>query len=510
MAQRAYRHRKETTISSLEEQVQHLRRTNEEMSNIFISLYDFALAKGLLQKEPDFGQQLQSTTERFLALAKASQEDNNPEDSHEDGVKHDEPNSGRQAKALRISPEKQQQNPPVSESTTDTWGGYVLSKENSPMEELDLDYQQNRQNRQNQGYRQTGDLQVIAKPTENTASFPFDLMDLQNYRVELPQMEEFSRNFLPQAQPPLPNSYNFNEFSFARRIHRIAEESALKLITNKDPKLSSHRQRVFGLCLLYEDEKTIEARLRRVFEKSTRETLHNWSEPFVHVGGAGTYYPLNDSDIDIGLMPKYRTGYAMGPFTPSVSRAEVVMEDGMKCNLPGFEGEFFDANDVEGYLRNRGLDIAPAADFITGDINLNELAEAASPKSSSDDSVASISSPKTPRASVENMLQTTGRDAKVANYDFPRSDIDSLNVQNVQTCLSFPLGNFEPWDSDSSPKENTNFIDPIFSTISGSHSRSATPEFSSRSRRLGGTERVTLNVNILLEGKSISIQKVVS
>ena len=507
MAQRAYRHRKETTISSLEEQVQHLRRTNEEMSNIFVSLYDFALAKGLLQREPDFGQQLQSTTERFLALAKATQEDNNPEDSHEDGVKHDEPNSGRQAEALQMSTKNQQEKPHVSEPTTDTWGGYVLSKEKSPMEELDLDYQQNQQN---QGYRQTDDLQVIAKPTENNASFPFDLMDLQNYRVELPQMEEFSRNFLPQAQPPLPNSYNFNEFSFARRIHRIAEESALKLITNNDPKFSSRRQEVFGLCLLYEDEKTIEARLRRVFEKSTRETLHNWSEPFVHVGGAGTYYPLNDSDIDIGLMPKYRTGYAMGPFTPSVSRAEEVMEDGMKCNLPGFEGEFFDANDVEGYLREQGLDIAPAADFITGDINLNELAEAASPKSRSDDSVASISSPKTPRASVENMLQDTGRDAKVANYDFPRFDIDSSNLQKVQTCLSFPLGNFEPWNSDSLVKENANFIDPVFSTISGSHSRSATPEFSSRSRRHGGTERVTLNVNILLEGESISTRNVVS
>lgn len=75
MAQRAYRHRKETTISSLEKQVQGLRGTNEEMSNTFIALYDFAVGKGLLQREPEFGQQLQSTTEKILALAKASSED---------------------------------------------------------------------------------------------------------------------------------------------------------------------------------------------------------------------------------------------------------------------------------------------------------------------------------------------------------------------------------------------------------------------------------------------------
>ena len=68
-------------ITSLEKQVQDLRGTNEEMSNIFISLYDYAISKGLLQREPEFGQQLQSTTERFLALAKSTAND---EENHDE------------------------------------------------------------------------------------------------------------------------------------------------------------------------------------------------------------------------------------------------------------------------------------------------------------------------------------------------------------------------------------------------------------------------------------------
>ncbi|ATZ46487.1 hypothetical protein BCIN_01g10720 [Botrytis cinerea B05.10] len=91
MAQRAYRHRKETTISSLEKQVQELRGTNEEMNNIFINLYDFAISRGLLQREPEFGQQLQSTTQKFLELAKQNAGDENlrHEDDSPDNIAHE-------------------------------------------------------------------------------------------------------------------------------------------------------------------------------------------------------------------------------------------------------------------------------------------------------------------------------------------------------------------------------------------------------------------------------------
>lgn len=489
MAQRAYRHRKETTISSLEKQVQDMRGTNEEMSNIFINLYDFAIAKGLLQREPEFGQQLQSATERFLALAKVTQDENH-EDSHEDGAKHDEGGSSRPAKVRRTSPKKRQEaTPPVSESTT-TWGGYTLTKDDSPVEELDMGFQQNH------GYRRSDDLQIVTRPTEDNASFPFDLMDLQTYRVEVPEIEGLPQNFFPQSQPPLPNSYNYNELSFARRIHRAATETAFKLITSNNPKMIARRQQVFGLCLLYESEEAIESRLRRLMAKSTKETLQEWRAPFPHIGGAGTYYPMDNSDASGELMPKFRTGYSMGPFSPSTSRVEELMEDDMKCNLPGFEGEFFDPNDVEGYLRGHGLDIAPAAEFVTGDINLAELGEVLSPRSSTSDSVASTVSPKTPRSSAGNIPLDPGTDVMASDFDFSRSKVELSKTQN---CLTFPLGNFSDWDNDTSTNENDDFIDPIFNTMPGQKAGTVTPELQRGNGRQGGTQRVTINVKVLLE-----------
>lgn len=478
MAQRAYRHRKETTISSLEKQVQDLKGTNEEMSNIFISLYDFAVGKGLLDREPEFGRQLQSTTERFLALAKASEDH---DESHgEAGEKQDEEGeSGRKTKGRRASPKKRQEATPPASEPANAWGGYTLSKDDSPIEEIDMGYQPDQQ------YRQ-----IITRPTEDNASFPFDLMDLQQFRVEVPQMEDYSQTFF-QSQPPLPTTHNYHELSFARRIHRGAIERAFRLITSTDESNERYRQ-VFGFCLLYESKETIEARLRRLLPSSTRDTLQEWRAPFVHVGGAGTYYPLHDSDVNGDMMPKFRTGYSMGPFSSPVSQAQEILDDDMKCNLPGFEGEFFDPNDVEGYLRGRGLDIPPAADFVTGEVDLLALTEMPSPKSHSSDTATSIHSPQTPRSPVASIILEPG---------FGKSDgtATSKSLNEMTSNLPFPLA-YNGYDT--SMKDDNQFIDPIFSSMPDESSgRAKTPEIVISDGRFGEKRTVTINVKTLLDGE---------
>ncbi|KFY05059.1 hypothetical protein V491_09209 [Pseudogymnoascus sp. VKM F-3775] len=89
LAQRAYRHRKETMISSLEKKVRDLTGVNEEMSCVFISLYDSAAKIGLLQREPEFAQKMQVCTKGCLALAKTTADaahDKNQDGGQDDGV----------------------------------------------------------------------------------------------------------------------------------------------------------------------------------------------------------------------------------------------------------------------------------------------------------------------------------------------------------------------------------------------------------------------------------------
>jgi len=446
MAQRAYRHRKETTITSLEKQVQDLRGTNEEMSNIFISLYDFAVGKGLLQREPEFGQQLQSTTERFLALAKATVNEDSHEDVHGEDGRQADSESGRRSRGSKASPKKRQNNLEEQhmEDPVNPWGGYTISKDDSQHDD-DLAMAFPQHSYESRGGRHSG-LQVITRPTEDNASFPFDLMDLQQYRVEVPSIEDYSNNFMPELQPSLPTTHAYSEFSLARRIQRGGIERAFRLITSKtvSPEVFN---RAFGLTLMYETRESLEARLRRAIVKTNKDTLYGWKNPFVHIGGSGTFYPDADPTNN-DLRPKLRTGFSMGPFSPAATEARDLFSEEMRCNVPGFEGQFFDSNDVEGYLRGRGLDIPPSADYITAELDISVLVEAGTPKSSSS---LDASSPKTPESPREQRLA----DPSVASRKF-----DFTNPEPKD--FPFPQLKYGNWDQGNVSNAN---IDPIFNTL---------------------------------------------
>jgi hypothetical protein len=478
MAQRAYRHRKETTITSLEKQVQDLRGTNEEMSNIFINLYDFAVSKGLLQREPEFGQQLQSTTERFLALAKSTVNDEEIHDEHSKDGKS-EPETGRKTKKARTTPEKAQE--PKRPLVAQPWGGYYPAKSESPVEEIQPQYLEQETYGQRNFQR---DLEIITRPTEDNASFPFDLMDLQTYRVDIPPVENFMQDFYSEAQLPLPDTHNYAELSFARRIQRGAIERAIRLITAKNPP-QKRFQEVFGFCFMYETREAVEARLKRLLSSTANDSLQEWKAPFVHVGGAGTFYPMHDNDVNEEMMPKFRTGFSMGPFSPSVAPLQEKIQGGMRLDLPGYEGEWFDPNDVEGYLRGRGLEIPPAADYITAEIDLTILSEVGSPHS---DSTVTTVSPKTPQSHLDKMLADRGNFS--FNYDFTKPE---------GKAFPFPIG-YADWENNDNVREASN-IDPIFNVPANRHNSSSTSDVSATEVPRIEKRLVTVNVKKLLESK---------
>jgi len=233
--------------------------------------------------------------------------------------------------------------------------------------------------------------------------------------------------------------------------------------------------------LTYESRESIIERTKRQIRSSSKDTLQNWRAPFVNVGRAGTFYPMRDGDVDEELMPKIRTGYSMGPFSESIAQAQdEFLDDNMRCNIPGFEGEFFDANDVEGYLRGRGLDISPSADLVTAQLDLSSLVEAKSPKSTSGSSVSTVS-PRTPKSPLTNLLTDP---AKFSNACKP--DINAI----------FPLG-FASWDGDVPANDGSN-IDPIFYTMTEPNSGRASPDITGGSSRSGEKQTIIINVQTLL------------
>jgi len=484
MAQRAYRHRKETTITSLEKKVQDLRGTNEEMSNIFISLYDFAVGKGLLQREPEFGQHLQSTTERFLALAKSINDDDGSveEPQPEEPLKQDDPDPVRQTKSSRRSTKKRLDTAPESaEPIVQPWGGYTVSKEDNSVGTLQPNFhQQTLEDR-----TRAGDHQIITRPTVENASFPFEFTNLQQYRVEVPSIDDFSHNFLPYSQPPAPSTLSHSEFSFARRIQRGALERAVKLLSLEYPP-PKRFQEVFGFSLMYMNKDDLLVRMKALLASSSKESLQAWRNPFVHTGGSGTFYPTHDSSINGDLMPQFRTGFSMGPFSRRVSEVQELIQDDLRCTIPGFEGDFFDPNDVEGYLRGHGLNIPPAADFVTAEIDISEITNPTS-FSSSESGLSSLS-PKTPQSPDDHVLHTNR--TYTSNYNHRKPD---------GNAFPFPIG-FANWESNTMMKEGSN-LNPIFNTTPTPIMKVASVEPTTSERPPGERRLVTINVKVLLDGE---------
>jgi hypothetical protein len=457
------------------------------MSNIFITLYDFAVGRGLLQREPEFGQQLQSTTERFLALAKASNEDLIQDDHSEGPEKNDaileEMETGPPKKKGKRSPPKNRKvstpptSAPAATSGSPVWGGYQLDQSTSQLGDIQSDFQM-----QSLEYRPR-DVQVITRPTEDNASFPFDFNvdDLQSYRVELAPTDDFSQFFLPQSQPPLPRSHAYSEFSFGRRLLRESLESAMRLLSVKDLPRSVWKK-VFSFSGEYQDRDTIKARISQLLERPAKSSLQNWKAPWTTIGGAGTFFPLPEGDVDEDLMPKIRPGYSMGPHTPRVAEVEELLDENLYCKKQGLEGEFFDSNDVEQYLRSRGLEIPEGADTVTAQIDLSVISEAASPKSRSSGSVSSGLSPITPKSSLENFLPDY--DSSETTYNLDPKNIDG-------EAYPFPLISAK-W----TPASGNDNIEPSFFTMAHQAFTAKTPDIPQNETK----PTITLNVRTLISG----------
>ncbi|KAK0742992.1 hypothetical protein B0T18DRAFT_414200 [Schizothecium vesticola] len=138
--------------------------------------------------------------------------------------------------------------------------------------------------------------------------------------------------------------------------------------------------RVFGFCLLLETRDAIHARTRRTVQKSIQESLAYWPYPFHNLGGAGTHHfdgaadgglrYGNQGTVDV-MKPAQANGFATGPFTAGVGAARELLDGEMRMGVEGFGGEFFDPEEVELYLRMRGVVIPGGVEEVTAVVDVD-------------------------------------------------------------------------------------------------------------------------------------------
>jgi hypothetical protein len=368
LAQRAYRQRKETTISGLKKRVADLETIIEEMNQAYLGFNDAAISSGILTAKPELGQQLRKTTETFVRLAKeAARSAANDDDEGMDELEEDVPTTSTAVAIRHDSAHQSSENrPPVESAEQQLDIGWGYSQMWQP---------------QASTQKSTHDIvtsylsSLPSVETQRQPALPFGLVadPIDSPRVQSP-VHQFNVTIpSPPAEyfPPLtkqatlksPYTYSFQETTIARRIQRAAIERAYHLLSTSHQRPQVY-QRVFRLALLSSTRDQLIARFQSLLSKQNLDSFEYWQSPYIHLGGAGTHYPKRDANGNVIRIPNSWSIRGYGPFN---KRVQLLSEKGilreLEIDLRGYEGEWFDPNDVQGYLEEKGLVSNPNSSF---------------------------------------------------------------------------------------------------------------------------------------------------
>ncbi|KAK1985588.1 BZIP family transcription factor [Colletotrichum cereale] len=529
LAQRAYRNRKETAIQSLEKKVDELRKTNEEMSKEFMRLYDFAVSKGMHESTPEFGLQLQATTERFVVLARRTSEElekdgelpasqDNDGDAQEASpttghAKHSDTSSSPDAAAAAAKPAEAM------------YGGFIVSHEETTVESTPrsqaltavhtTSWTIGNQSHAPQSTIAQAPLgyEIVTEPTTDNASFPFGM----SFEDSLDQAGSLNLSDQSLSETlfsifSAPSSYAYQERTFGRRLQRSTLEKAYLLVCMPDPP-PALMSSTFGFCLLFEPKERIKERVANCLRVNERESMFSWKFPFLNLGGGGTWFEdmseMDATDYPRGGKPRGPVGnqgtaephrqkvdsvFGLGPWDAGTEETRDLRIDHeatkLHMSVPGFEGDFYDADEVEWVLRQRGVVIPPAADFVTAEVDPADF--------STDTTAGGRAFGTGAQSSVDDMISGLRSAEKSSLSQFTREYL-GMNLKPTRASdinLDDSQSTARAGEAPHAPKN----IDP---SLGGDTFGLGEELINGASKNAGSRKRlVTINVGVLVQGTS--------
>ncbi|RMZ78370.1 hypothetical protein DV738_g3927, partial [Chaetothyriales sp. CBS 135597] len=360
LAQRAYRHRKETAIVGLRQKVANLKTTIDEMHSTFTTLHDSLVRAGSVNADSRLLAQLEAASDQFVKLHKIVDEEDEEDETQ---------------KPADI---------PVNEADISATSSYEYV---SVRDWLGMEHN--------------------STSTQFNVRVPDTYLPMTHTTAILPSAEaQFTNRIERPLGPPLgsgPYTYSFQESTFARRLHRMTLEQTYQKLANPDFDPAQLKQRLkFTFCL--SNRKRMLHRLQDILKRKSNESLENWTVPYIHIGGAGTHYPRRDSEGSAiyppNLVPPDKAfGAKFGPLpwieveTPRDGNVEEILE------AIGFGGLWFDANDVEQYLRSKGIYLDGQSSFVEVDPSIihPQLSQSSSSSWSRGSSMSESGSPSSTR-----------------------------------------------------------------------------------------------------------------
>ncbi|KAI1410659.1 hypothetical protein F5Y13DRAFT_70559 [Hypoxylon sp. FL1857] len=361
LAQRAYRNRKENAITDLQAKINDLKEVNNEINNAYQNLFDYASQRGLLAQAPEFGQQLQ----RLQTLIKQTQKEDSPKAGEEDSPERDSDDGAQDSQRIEDAPATIPNEEPVptlpEAQTTHLWAGLTVTHEPVIQQDLPTGSSNLDPALSNSQLHQ---YEIVTAPTPENASFGPNLSIDVNFTS--PAYSSWAQH--PYNRLTGPRTMSFNEWAFARRLHRHAMERAWILISMPNPP-PARMSRVFGFVMLFETVDEIRARTMAALSRTRDDALSYWEHPFHRLGGSGTHFPEAGPSSLSGSSSYQSSGFGNGPFNERATRVrDTLLGVSQYINMSGWEGTWFDSGEVETYLAQNGIVIPTAADIHTLDV----------------------------------------------------------------------------------------------------------------------------------------------
>ncbi|CEN61550.1 hypothetical protein ASPCAL08204 [Aspergillus calidoustus] len=164
----------------------------------------------------------------------------------------------------------------------------------------------------------------------------------------------------PQLSLPMQqHTYAFQEPRLARQLQRYSLEHAYRLFTqsHSDPR---EMHRVFRLVPCVREPSKTEPRFRQLLMGGCTDSLELFGLPFYGVGGAGAHFPDVDAEGNPVFPVNRRMPRRILGIVPGAGAGDGDGRDGEREQALvayGLGGEWFDCRDVEGYLREEGVDV---------------------------------------------------------------------------------------------------------------------------------------------------------
>ena len=368
------------------------------MNTAFLDFNDKAIASGIGDWEPGLAGDLKMTMERFIEYARDIAQDSEVDDvpspnisarvfEHGDSYSKADAQSPLSSVTSTKPPEQLQADMCVVVAAS-------LGYETSYQIDADIDVR-------NVHSSEMGNTQAMQISNPDVSDW---LEPVQQNSVGLPEPIDIdSPEFTSfMASLPLPASYSFQEKSFARRLLRSAVEGAYCLMTSPNVR----DEDILRFCrntFTWSNKQLCMAKLEDLMSKTAEESLENWGVPQWHIGNSGLHYPRTGFDFGSSPPPGWDSKALTGP-RPFV-QVDNPMDDSLSnddiAKLLGFDGEWFDPNDVEQYLRSKGLFLDGHSSFVELDDNFfveppleANLSSLSSPTNSSQDSMGGPQSPQ--------------------------------------------------------------------------------------------------------------------